>query len=172
MLVGWVRTASSVAVDRAPERPYGAEIDFIDSLSTGDVVVAHVGAEAAFWGELFSAAAMNRGTRGAVVDGLIRDQSRIDELDFPVWARGAQPADSLGRISLLRADQPLQVAGVEVASGDLVIADRDGVVFVPRARVAEVVPLAIAKAGTESQAKQLLRTGVTLAQAWETFHVL
>src|ERR1700730_15936102 len=74
VLVGFARTVRSVSESTMPKRPYGPEIDFIDSLRPGDVVVASIdGDSSAFWGELFSAAALGRGSRGAVIDGLIRD---------------------------------------------------------------------------------------------------
>jgi 4-hydroxy-4-methyl-2-oxoglutarate aldolase len=172
VLVGWARTARSVEVPGFPHRPYGAEIDFIDSLALDEVVVAQSPRTSAFWGELFSAAAVGRGCRGAVIDGLVRDQSRVADLGFPVFARGSRPSDSLGRISIGAADELVLIGGVEVSPGDLVVADVDGVVFVPAAIAADVVRLAVEKARTESSARQLLIDGATLAQAWEKFGVL
>jgi regulator of RNase E activity RraA len=173
ILVGWARTARSVAVDEPPARPYGREIDFIDSLRPGDVVVADAShAPAAFWGELFSTAASARGARGAVVDGLIRDRDRIDEVGFPVFASGSQPTDSLGRISIADVDVPVEVAGVEVRSGDLVVADADGIVFVPAPIAHAVAEAAMSKAGVETDARQMLRSGSLLADAWEKYRVL
>ena len=65
VLIGWARTAVSRPVTDIPDRPYGGEIDFIDSLSTGDVVVLDCSRKpAAAWGELFSTASVGRGARG------------------------------------------------------------------------------------------------------------
>ncbi len=172
VLVGWARTVHSTAVEAAPERHYGAEIDFIDSLRPGDVVVATVDAPAAFWGELFSCAATGRGARGTVVDGLVRDVARIEPLGYPVWATGTRPTDSLGRISITATDQPVSCGDVAVASGDLVVADQDGITFVPGDIAHRVVEMAVEKASTESKAKELLLSGATLGQAWERFRVL
>jgi len=172
VVVGWARPVVSVEVEEIPDRPYGREIDFIDSLAPGDVVVANVLAPAAFWGELFSAAALGRGARGTVVDGLVRDTSRIRNLDYPVYARGHRPTDSLGRISIETADEPMFFGGVQLSRGDLVVADRDGVTIVPRRIAAEAISLAVKKATTESLARQLLLDGATLREAWERFRVL
>lgn len=172
VLVGWARTVQSAGVDAIPERPYGREIDFIDSLGLGDVVVARVNAPAAFWGELFSTAAIGRGARGTVVDGLVRDVTRVVPLDFPLYARGSRPTDSLGRISIESCDEPIEFAGVHVSAGDLVVADADGVTFVPRDVAEEAIGRALEKATTESKAKHMLLEGATLAQAWERFRVL
>lgn len=171
-VVGWARPVLSVEVDSIPDRPYGREIDFIDSLRPGDVVVASVQAPAAFWGELFSAAALGRGARGTVVDGLVRDTDRIQGLEYPVYAHGRRPTDSLGRISIEAVDEPMLFGGVEVSQGDLVVADRDGVTIVPSEIVAEAISLAVKKATTESLARQLLLNGATLSEAWERFRVL
>ena len=172
-LIGWARTARSIAVDAPPERHYGAEIDFIDSLAAGDLVIADCSeAPAAFWGELFSTAAAARGARGAVVDGLIRDHDRIARLGFPVFATGHRPTDSLGRVSIDVVDVPISVGGVTVASSDLIVADHDGVVVVPASCARAVADRAAAKASTESDAQRMLRSGAMLREAWERFRVL
>jgi 4-hydroxy-4-methyl-2-oxoglutarate aldolase len=172
-LIGWARTALSLPVDAPPERHYGNEIDFIDSLRPNDVAVIDCSrAPAAAWGELFSTASKGRGARGAVIDGLIRDQVKIRALGFPVFARGHRPTDSLGRVSIQAADTAIELGGVAVHSGDLVVADEDGVTIVPRDRAHEVVALAVAKATTENEARDLLLAGGTLADVWEKFRVL
>lgn len=172
-LVGWARTVSSVPVDVAPPRAYGGEIDFIDSLRPGDVVVAQThGAPAAFWGELFSAAAVGRGARGAVIDGYIRDRVRIDDPRFQVFAAGTRPTDCLGRIAVDATGGPVELGGVAVAEGDLVVADGDGIVIVPAALAQEVIDRALAKAATESSARAALRGGGYLREVWERFGVL
>jgi 4-hydroxy-4-methyl-2-oxoglutarate aldolase len=172
VLVGWARTVRSVGVESPPERHYGREIDFIDSLGAGDVVVGTVDAPAAFWGELFSTAALARGARGLVVDGLIRDSARIDGVGFPAYGTGRRPTDSLGRISIDSTDQPITCGGVEVRRGDLIVCDVDGVTVVPSDVAEEAIRRALVKARTETQAKELLNSGAFLRDAWERFGVL
>lgn len=171
-MVGWARTARSVAVEDVPARPYGTEIDYIDSLTPGDVVVLRVEAPAAAWGELFSTAAQARGARGAVVDGLVRDRARIEATGFPVFGTGARPVDSLGRVSIAEQDEPVDCGGVRVRTGDLVVADVDGVTFVPRRLAEQAVSLALDKAKTENTARDLLRRGAYLRDAWNRYGVL
>ncbi|MCU1658785.1 MAG: proA 1 [Pseudonocardiales bacterium] len=171
-VVGWARTVQSLAVDQTPVRHYGREIDFIDSLMPGDFVVATVDGPAAFWGELFSTAAMARGARGVVIDGLIRDSGRIDEVGFPAYGVGRRPTDCLGRISIDTTDEPILCADVLVRSGDLIICDADGVTVVPSDVASEAVERALVKAQTESRAKELLNSGAFLRDAWERFGVL
>ena len=172
-LVGWARTALSLPVDQPPDRHYGHEIDFIDSLRAGDVAVVDCsGRPAAAWGELFSTASKGRGARGAVIDGLIRDRRKTVELGFPVYGRGHRPTDSLGRVSITEADIEISLGGVPTRTGDLIVADEDGITVVPRDRVETVVSLALAKATTENKARELLLAGGTLADVWEKFRVL
>ena len=72
VLIGWARTAVSRPVEAPPTRPYGGEIDFIDSLGVGDLVGLDCSRRpAAAWGELFSTAAAGRGARGALIDGYV-----------------------------------------------------------------------------------------------------
>lgn len=172
-LVGWARTAASLPVAAPPARPYGAEIDFIDSLRVGDVAVVDCSRHpAAAWGELFSTAARGRGARGAVIDGLIRDRRKILDMGFQIHGRGCRPTDSLGRVSIQAVDTVIRLGGVEIRSGDLVVADEDGVTVVPRAHAERAIALAVAKATTENKARDLLLAGGRLADVWERFRVL
>ncbi len=174
VLIGWARTALSLPVNEVPERHYGGEIDFVDSLQAGDVVVLDCSRRpAAAWGELFSTAATARGARGAVIDGLARDLAKIDELGrFPVYGRGARPTDALGRVAITEWDKPVCIAGTPVEPGDLVVADADGIVIVPASHAPEAIERATAKAATEDDARDLLLAGGTLADVWKRFRVL
>lgn len=171
-LAGWARPALSTPVDAIPDAPYDSEIDYIDSLGIDDVVVARCEG-GAFWGELFSTAARARGAAGAVVDGLIRDRARIAEVEgFVVHATGTHPTDSLGRCSITARDEPVTVGGVAVVAGDLVVADVDGAIVVPRAAAAEVVARALEKADKETGSRAMLADGALLREAWDVHRVL
>jgi regulator of RNase E activity RraA len=172
VLVGWARPVQAAPIGHVPDAPYAAEIAFVDSLGPGDVVVADCGGSgSAFWGELFSTAALGRGARGAVINGAVRDVQRVP-VDFAIRARWADPSDSLGRLSIVRQDTPVLIGSVAVALGDLVVSDTDGTVIVPRDAVREVVPRAIEKASIESAALGMLRNGALLADVWDRHRVL
>lgn len=172
-LVGWARTFLTVGVDEPPARHYGTEIDFIDGLRPGEVAVGDAtDAPAAAWGELFSAAAMGRGARGAIIDGLVRDLDQISAIDFPIHATGTRPTDALGRVSLSKWDIPIEIGGVAVHGGDLVVGDIDGITVVPRAIVTEAAGRAVDKATTEDRARALLLEGGLLSEVWERYRVL
>ena len=173
VVVGWARTVWSRPVEQPPERHYGAEIDFLDSLRPGDVPVVNCSERPiAAWGELFSTASVGRGARGALIDGYIRDREKINTLGFPVLGRGCRPTDSLGRVSTQAVDIDIDFAGVKVSSGDLVVADMDGVTVVPRAIAGEASKLAIEKASLENDARDLLLAGGKMADVWEKYRVL
>lgn len=173
VLVGFARPVRAAPVNAIPEQPYAPEVSYVDSLERGDVVVASTsGSPWGFWGELFSTAATGRGARGAVIDGLVRDQLKIAELGFPVFASGARPADSLGRLSIVEQDEPVDLKGVLVERGDLIVADIDGVTVVPSAHINAVIPYAIDKANTENRARAQLLKGAKLADVWERYRVL
>jgi len=172
VLLGYARAVRAEPVTRPPARHYGAEIDFVDSLRPGEVIVATTGdSDDAFWGELFATAARGRGARGIVVDGYVRDLSRLRAMDFPTVARGTRPADSLGRLSIVDQGE-VRIGGVDVRDGDLIVADVDGITAVPGEIAAELIPLAVAKATVENDARSLLLDGALLADAWERYRVL
>lgn len=106
----------------------------------GDVIVA--GTEgflgAAVVGDLVLGMARNRAAAGFVTDGLVRDYTGILDVGLPVACRGISP-NSPARSGPGSVNQPLAIGGLVVEPGDLVAGDRDGVVVVPRARVAEVI---------------------------------
>ena len=172
-LIGWARTFLTLGVEQPPERHYGTEIDFIDGLRPGEVAVGDAtDAPAAAWGELFSNAAFGRGARGAMIDGLIRDLDEIKAINFPIHATGTRPTDALGRVSLTEWDIPIQLGGVTVHPGDLVVGDADGITIVPAQIAEEAIARATTKATTENHARALLLAGGKLADVWEQYGVL
>src|SRR5207237_1294446 len=94
-LFGRAATLSAVPVASEPARPYAVELECIDALQPGDVLVATMNGDrgSALWGELLSTAARARGGVGAVIDGLTRDAAKIIDMDFPVFAAGFSPLD-------------------------------------------------------------------------------
>jgi 4-hydroxy-4-methyl-2-oxoglutarate aldolase len=106
----------------------------------GDVLVAATGgfAHAAVTGDLLIGVARNRGVAGFVTDGLVRDFADLEALGLPVYAMGVTP-NSPGRRGPGTVGLPIVCGGWAVATGDVVVGDRDGVVVVPRARLAETL---------------------------------
>jgi len=173
--VGRARTFRWMETDYVdPDDPYGLEIEAMDSLGAGDVVVHSTdpGGTNAPWGELMSTVAQRNGAVGCVCDSQIRDCNRILELGFPVYYAGIRPLDSLGRGRVMAYDVPVRCGEVLVNPGELVFADFDGVVVVPRDVEAEVLTRAREKAGRETASRRELRAGKTLREVYDTYHAL
>jgi regulator of RNase E activity RraA len=172
--VGRARTIACMDTYHVGDDPYGTEIAAIDSILPGEVVVVSTGGSRrnAPWGELLSTAAVARGSRGAVVDGLVRDVRRIKEMRFPLFAAGIKPVDSRGRGVVVACNVPVECGSVLVNPGDLVVADLDGVVTIPAAIVTEVVRLATDKVTRENHSRDELRNGAYLRNVYEKYGVL
>ena len=173
-LVGWARTIECADADETPGNPYAAEIEAVDSILKGEVVVIATGGSTRSgpWGELLSTAAMARGARGAVVDGLVRDVKRIQSMGFPVYATGIKPVDSKGRGLVVGYNLPINCAGVEVFPGDLIFGDYDGVLAVPGGIVSEVIKTAMEKASSENHSREELLRGAYLREVYDRYGVL
>jgi 4-hydroxy-4-methyl-2-oxoglutarate aldolase len=173
--VGRARTARWMETDYIVEEdPYGLEIELIDSLRSGDVVVHstdHAGTNAP-WGELMSTVAQRNGAVGCICDSQIRDCVKIVELGFPVYYAGIKPVDSMGRGKVMAYDVPVRCGDVLVTAGDLVYADFDGIVVIPREVEKEVLSLAQEKVGKETLSRQDLLAGKTLREVYDTYGVL
>ncbi len=154
--------------------PYALQVEAIDALRKGEVVVAttHDSPHAAFWGELFSTSAAARGARGLVLDGLVRDRRKMDEIDFPAFATGARPVDSMGRLTVYAYGVPIRCGGVIVRPGDLIFAEPDGVVMVPSEVEEDTISAALEKVGKEDRVREELAAGSSLAEAWARHRVL
>jgi regulator of RNase E activity RraA len=150
------------------------EIEAIDSILPGEVVVVSTqqSKRNAPWGELLSTAAKARGARGAVIDGLVRDVRKIEELSFPVLAAGIKPVDSMGRGIVTGYNVPVECGEVLVNPGDFIFADVDGIVVVPKALVKEVVELALTKASREDSSRAELLGGAYLRDVFRKYGVL
>ena len=173
--VGRARTARWMETDYVVEEdPYGLELDLMDSLKPGDVVIhsTDFGGTNAPWGELMSTIAKRNGAVGTVCDSQVRDCVRIIDMGFPVYYTGIRPLDSQGRARVMAYDVPVRCGDVLVNPGELVFADYDGVVVVPRAVEAEVLRLAAEKAHKENQSRQELLAGKSLREVYQKYGVL
>ena len=157
------------------EDPYAVEITLVDDLKPGDVAVFACGGPTdriAPWGELLSTAAQVRRAAGCVTDGLVRDVKPIRAMGFPVFHGGIGPLDSKGRGKMMEMDCRVVCAGVELAAGDYIFGDCDGVVVLPQAAAEEVVAKALEKVAAEDRTRDALRAGRTLRDVFDSFGVL
>lgn len=106
------------------------------------VMVVDDGIDIAGMGGLMGTAMAARNFTGAVIDGGVRDTAYLQKIGFPVFALGTVPSTSVSHYRFAGANIPVICDGVPVAAGDVVVADSDGVVVVPRAKAQEVLTLA------------------------------
>ena len=174
VVVGRALTVLSVDVYEIPDEPYKLELEAVDALKPGDVLVAQTNGttRSSLWGELLSTAAEARGARGAVIDGFTRDSQAIADMGFPLFVRGIAPYDSKGRSDVIAYNTPIDCGGVKVCPGDLVFGDFDGVVVVPRAVEEQVLKAAFEKAAEEKEVKQALQNGMSATAAFEKYGIL
>ena len=172
--VGRAHTVLSTDVYSLPADPYNMEIRAIDSLGQNDVLVAATNhsTRTCFWGELLSTAARARGARGAILDGYTRDVRRIAEMGFPVFATGMRPVDSRGRGLVVAFGDPVLCGGVIVNPGEIVFADADGIVVIPRAVEEEAIAKAREKVAGENRAREDLERGDFLRDVYDRYGVL
>src|SRR5437763_4464360 len=116
-------------------------MDAIDEAAAGSVYVMSLedGLDYAGVGGLMSTAMKYRGLAGAIVDGSVRDTPQIARLQFPVFSRGVVPSTTVNHYRFAGKNIAVNCAGVEVHPADIIVADMDGVVVVPRERAAEVL---------------------------------
>jgi 4-hydroxy-4-methyl-2-oxoglutarate aldolase len=172
---GRARTIRWMEMDYVIEEdPYGLELDAMDSLRPGDVVIhsSDFSGTNAPWGELMSTIAQHNGAAGCVCDSQIRDCVRIIEMGFPVYYTGIRPLDSKGRARVMAYDVPVRCGEVLVNPGELVFADFDGIVVIPRSVEGEVLQLADEKVGKENASRQELLAGKTLKEVFAKYGVL
>jgi len=173
-LFGRAATLSAIPVAAEPASPYAVELDCVDALRPGEVLVAtaHGDRGSALWGELLSTAARARGAAGAVIDGLTRDAARILAMDFPVFAAGFSPLDSKGRLECVSHGQPIQIGSCTIHPGDWIFGDVDGVVIVPRQLADEAFPKALQKVTGENRVRDELARGRSVREVFAEYGIL
>jgi len=131
----------------------------------GDVLVIDGKGDlgAALMGTIMMTACRQLGFAGVVIDGAVRDTLEIEEMDFPVFAAGANPNGPTKNVPG-RIGHPVSVGGVTVRAGDFVLGDADGVVVVERETIGSLVPLAARKVADEAARIRAIRSGDTEAK--------
>jgi len=136
--------------------------DSVLVLAANDNVAAHFGELSAEWFR-------TRRVRGAVVDGGTRDAAALARMRFPTFVRYRSPQDSAPRWRVSDWGQPLTIGGVRVSLGDVVVADLDGVVVVPRRVAHEVVTRCEKLVVIENAVRKAVKRGLTPLAAYDRF---
>jgi regulator of RNase E activity RraA len=147
-------------------------LDAIDESPEGSVIVIGINGEpnVAVWGGLMTAGAVVNGLAGAILDGGVRDIIEIRrDYDFQIFSRSVSPATTLGRFKTLSSNEPVECGGIQVNPGDLIVADLDGVVAVPKEHVHAVLEKAIEIEVREAEQAKLVRETKSLRKGLEKY---
>lgn len=138
----------------------------IDAVASDDrVLVVAGGADGiSCWGDILANAAVAKKVRGTVIDGLSRDIDGSADIGYPVYGRGVTMISARNRVIQIDSGQPVQMASVTVNEDDYVIADRCGTVFVPAARIADVLDMAERIARRQDGMVAAVRAGRSVAE--------
>jgi len=173
-LVGRCKTTLWADMMHDDPQPYELELKAVDACKPDDVFICAAGGSmrSGIWGELLSTAARNSGCIGTIVDGAVRDVDKMASMGFPVFARGRCIYDSLHRQRVIDVDVPVEIDGVRFVPGDLVIADPDGIVVIPREAEAEALKRAWEKVHAENHVRDEIKAGMKAVAAFKKYGVL
>jgi regulator of RNase E activity RraA len=115
---------------------------------------------------------MKLGAAGAVVDGYSRDTRGILELGFPTFSYGRYAQDQAPRGKVIDFRVPIEIKGVKVMPGDIVVGDLDGVCIIPKAIEREVITQALEKARGERMVQVKIQEGMGAKEAFETYGIM
>ena len=110
-------------------------------------------------GELSAETLKNKGVRGCIADGFIRDVNFLLAIGFQAWCRGFTPRDIVGHWLPKATEVPITIGDVMIAPGDYMVGDRDGLIRVPKALAEKVVEAAEAAMATESLVRKAILAG-------------
>lgn len=161
-LAGFAFTIRSAA-DPTLEGELELRVKMLDELRPNHVCVWNANGDdkASHWGGVMTQASMKRGCRGAIIDGGIRDTKDILSQGFPIWCRYRTSNGSLSRAKMTGYQVPITVGGVIIKPGDLIFADIDGVIVIPRKLIVPVLERAEAIEQNELEIKDWVAAGLS-----------
>lgn len=152
---------------------FGLLFRALDDLKQGEIYIANAPSlRYALWGGLMTTRALHLKAAGAVLDGYVRDGDEIEKLGLPVFSRGLYAQDQGPRGKVVDFRCRLEIGGVSITPGDLIFADREGVLIIPRSVEREAIIKALEKAETENKVADAIRVGMSTAEAFATFGVM
>ena len=161
------------SANRLMDKSFGLMLEALDDLRKNEVYV-NTGSSPrnALWGELMSTRARKLGSRGAVLNGYVRDTKAILNMSFPTFAFGSYGQDSAPRCKVVDFRIPIELGQVRVRPADIIFGDMDGVLLVPVEVEDEVFTRALEKARGEKLVKKAIEKGSSAVEAFEKYGIM
>lgn len=161
------------SINDVMSKPFGLMLEALDDLKSNEVYICSgASPNYALWGELMSARAIELGASGAVVNGYSRDTNGILELNFPTFSYGRYSQDQAPRGKIIDYRVPIEIEGVRINTGDIIVGDIDGVCVVPQEIEDEVFERALEKARGENTVKQAIQNGMSAQAAFDKYGIM
>ncbi|WP_330213843.1 RraA family protein [Pseudomonas sp. Z18(2022)] len=147
--------------------PPGTVGDFVDDVAEGDVVVIDNDGrtDCTVWGDIMTQYAGSQRIAATVIDGVCRDVSKALGDGYPLFTKGRFMRTGKDRVEVESVNQPVSIGQARVCARDIVVADANGVVIVPRERAHEVAACARSIEAVEARIRALLDEGKSLREA-------
>jgi regulator of RNase E activity RraA len=154
-------------------KSFGLMLEALDDLHANEVYL-NTGSSPrnALWGELMSTRARLLGSRGAVLNGYVRDTKAILKMNFPTFGFGSYGQDSAPRYKVVDFRIPIEIGAVRIHPGDILFGDVDGVLSVPAEAETEVFTRALEKARGEKLVRRAIEEGSSAVDAFAKFGIM
>jgi len=141
-------------------------VEMLDKLRPGHVVIWNANGDdhASHWGGVMTRAAIGRGCRGAIVDGGLRDTKDVLAQNFPIWYRYRTSNGALAHTKIVAHQVPIFVGDLVIKPGDILLADIDGAVVIPRKIAVAVLKRAEQIENNEEEIKEWVDAGLSAAE--------
>lgn len=155
------------------DKPFGLMLEALDDLRANEIYV-NTGSSPrnALWGELMSTRARKLGSRGAVLNGYVRDTKAILNMGFPTFGFGSYGQDSAPRLKVVDFRIPIEIGAARIRPGDIIFGDIDGVLVVPAEAEDEIFTRAIEKARGEKLVRKAIEEGSSAVAAFEKYGIM
>ncbi len=155
------------------KQPFGLMLQALDDLKEDEIYICTGSSPSyALWGELMATRAQKLGATGAVVNGYSRDTEGILKLNFASFSYGRYAQDQAPRGKVIDYRVPLEIEGVRINPGDIVVGDLDGVCIVPKEIEKEVFQKAIEKARGEKVVQKAILEGMSATDAFNKYGIM
>ena len=139
----------------------------IESIKKGDLMVCDaIGFPAGVFGDCMVLGLKEKGGIGLIIDGGVRDTPQIKKLNFPVFAKYVTPAHIHGRVIPIEFNSIIQCGGVQVRPGDVILADADGVVCIPKEVLLEVIEEAEKTELLDEESRRRILSGLPIYECY------